>query len=155
MVENGGVDVESHQQPESAGGSNSLDLDLSSLPKNCLPLVHQVAGHFYGKGRTKLGLLQTNDGLVLKPVQSPPRGEREHQFYKDVFLNADCQLNSDQLELRKFLPAYRGSLTHNQSNTSRLLFLSSLFNSNCVKSITFEWMTWRTGFRIRPSWTSN
>lgn len=29
---------------------------LSTLPSNCFPLTHQVAGHFYGKGRTKLGI---------------------------------------------------------------------------------------------------
>ena len=27
----------------------------SILPINCIPLKHQVAGHFYGKGKTKLG----------------------------------------------------------------------------------------------------
>jgi hypothetical protein len=27
-----------------------------SIPANCAPLTHQVAGHFYGKGRTKLGI---------------------------------------------------------------------------------------------------
>ena len=26
-----------------------------NLPLNCSPLTHQVAGHFYGQGRTKLG----------------------------------------------------------------------------------------------------
>ena len=56
--------------------------DCLGLPLNCHPLSHQVAGHFFGKGKTKIGLLQTGDGLVLKPVQSPPRGEREHNFFK-------------------------------------------------------------------------
>ncbi len=28
---------------------------FQSIPINCTPLTHQVAGHFYGKGRTKLG----------------------------------------------------------------------------------------------------
>jgi hypothetical protein len=27
----------------------------SFLPLNCLPLSHQVAGHFYEKGKAKLG----------------------------------------------------------------------------------------------------
>jgi 1D-myo-inositol-tetrakisphosphate 5-kinase/inositol-polyphosphate multikinase len=89
-----------------------------SLPTNCLPLAHQVAGHFYGKGRTKLGLLQTGDGLVLKPVQSPPRGEREHNFFKRIFHADDAELNEDEIELRKHLPTYRGSMVHNESNNS-------------------------------------
>ncbi|CAF0933666.1 unnamed protein product [Brachionus calyciflorus] len=82
------------------------------LPNNCFPLAHQVAGHFYGKGRTKLGLLQTNDGLVLKPVQSPPRGEREHNFFKRIFLSEDHELNQDEIVLRSLCPTYRGFLTH-------------------------------------------
>ena len=31
-------------------------IDPSILPINCIPLKHQVAGHFYGKGKTKLGI---------------------------------------------------------------------------------------------------
>ena len=29
---------------------------LLDVPLNCRPLAHQVAGHFFGKGRTKLGI---------------------------------------------------------------------------------------------------
>ena len=82
------------------------------LPDDCLPLAHQVAGHFYGKGKTKLGLLQTNDGHVLKPVQSPPRGEREHNFFKRLFSSPSDQLNRDELDLRRIIPAYFGSIVH-------------------------------------------
>ena len=32
--------------------------NVQALPSNCMPLVHQVAGHFFGKGRTKLGLFK-------------------------------------------------------------------------------------------------
>ena len=35
------------------------------LPINCLPLAHQVAGHFYGKGKTKLGKLSPLNIIVL------------------------------------------------------------------------------------------
>ena len=70
--------------------------------------------HFY-EIITK-GLLQTNDGNVLKPVQSPPRGEREHNFFKRIFSSEDSDLNQDEINLRSFLPTYRGSLIHNESN---------------------------------------
>lgn len=33
---------------------------LPSLPLNCQPLSHQVAGHFYGKGKSKLGTIKDN-----------------------------------------------------------------------------------------------
>lgn len=65
-----------------------------------------------------IGLLQTNDGLVLKPVQSPPRGEREHNFFKHIFLSDSSELNPDEIELKNLLPTYRGSLVHNDSKNS-------------------------------------
>ena len=61
------------------------------------------------------GLLQTNDGFVLKPVQSPPRGEREHNFFKHIFLSDSNELNEDEIELKNLLPTYRGSFMHNNS----------------------------------------
>ena len=67
------------------------------------------------------GLLQTDDGYVLKPVQSPPRGEREHNFFKRIFSSDDSVLNKDEIELRNLLPVYRGSFVHNDSNT--ILFM--------------------------------
>lgn len=52
MVENGTVEKET---TVTSNKSNGLVVDTSVLPTNCLPLTHQVAGHFFGKGRTKLG----------------------------------------------------------------------------------------------------
>lgn len=60
--------------------------------------------------------MQTSDGLVLKPVQSPPRGEREHNFFKRLFLSDESELNQDEIVLRSLCPTYRGSLIHNDSN---------------------------------------
>ena len=48
-------------------------------------------------------------------MQSPPRGEREHNFYKRIFLTKQAELNEDEMKLRQFLPTYRGSLIHNKS----------------------------------------
>lgn len=51
--------VESNKETIESTETKSKDLSikecLNPLPSNCFPLVHQVAGHFYGKGRTKLG----------------------------------------------------------------------------------------------------
>lgn len=55
------------------------------------------------------------DGYVLKPVQSPPRGEREHNFFKKIFSNKDNELNEDEKLLKNLLPTYRGSYVHNDS----------------------------------------
>ena len=59
--------------------------------------------------------MQTNDGLVLKPVQSPPRGEREHNFFKRIFSSNESDLNEDEKELKNLLPIYRGSVIYNNS----------------------------------------
>ena len=52
------------------------------------------------------GMLLDSDGKLLKPIQAPPRGEREVKFYKSVF---ECE-TSDQtiLKLRQFLPTFYG-----------------------------------------------
>ncbi|CAF0961838.1 unnamed protein product [Rotaria sordida] len=79
------------------------DMDpLPELPPDTEPLEHQIAGHFYGRSKTKFGLLQRClTGEVLKPLLNPPRGPREHQFYLYMFSD---KISSELLELRPFLP---------------------------------------------------
>ena len=75
------------------------------------------------------GFLQTDDGLVLKPVQSPPRGEREHNFFKKIFSQNESELNDDEKELKNLLPTYRGSYIHNDSKrcvTKEMFYFSNL-----------------------------
>ena len=40
--------------------SNGQEDTVQKLPQNCFPLTHQVAGHFYGKGKRKLGFRLTS-----------------------------------------------------------------------------------------------
>ena len=68
----------------------------------------------------KTGLLRSNDGLVLKPIQEPPKGEREKNFYNRVF--NDFDLNKDELKLKNFLPIFYGIAT---LNDSKLLYFNS------------------------------
>ena len=51
-------------------------------------------------------MLLDSDGKLLKPIQAPPRGEREVEFYQTVF---GCE-TSDQsiLRLRQFVPTFHG-----------------------------------------------
>ncbi|CAF0996368.1 unnamed protein product [Adineta steineri] len=59
---------------------------MPELPPDTMPLQHQVAGHFYGKSKTKFGFLQQRStGDVLKPLIDKRRGPREQQFYVDIF----------------------------------------------------------------------
>ena len=75
--------------------------------------------------------MQTNDGYVLKPVQSPPRGEREHSFFKRLFSSNDSDLNQDEIHLRNLLPTYRGSLIHNESKHIKMF---KLLKDNVAKT---------------------
>ncbi|CAK9295733.1 unnamed protein product [Gordionus sp. m RMFG-2023] len=93
---------------------NNEDCDKSQkekvippYPPNTSPLLHQVAGHFHGKGKTGLGLLKHDQGPVLKPFQTSSRGENENHFYATVF---DDKSHHDEiiLSLRRFIPRYFG-----------------------------------------------
>ena len=55
------------------------------------------------------GFLETNDGCILKPLQSPPRGTREGEFYKRVF--AAGVTDGVTLQLRGLLPVYLGEFS--------------------------------------------
>lgn len=54
-------------------------------------------------------MLQHADGSVLKPIQPPPRGEREVAFYKKLF-DSSCD-DPVLLTLRPFLPKFLGIWT--------------------------------------------
>ena len=54
---------------------------------------------------------------MLKPLQAPPKGDREHSFFKRIFASDLFELNDDEIELRRFLPAYRGTVELNESKT--------------------------------------
>ncbi len=58
--------------------------------------------------------MQTNDGAVLKAVQSPPRGLKELEFYKRLF-TANNINNVDEINLKKFLPLYYGTIVYDNS----------------------------------------
>lgn len=54
------------------------------------------------------GLLQCEDGSIIKPCHSPTRGARELKFYQTIF---DISRQEDDiLELQKIVPGYLGLL---------------------------------------------
>lgn len=63
----------------------------------------QVAGH--GSHDSKQAILTGKDGCILKPVQAPPRGQREKNFYEEIFSSSE----PSHLEFKPFLPKYYGS----------------------------------------------
>jgi hypothetical protein len=54
MVENGLEETNNYIKTSSTTNTSNNN-DSCVLPTNCFPLTHQVAGHFFGKGKTKLG----------------------------------------------------------------------------------------------------
>ncbi|XP_074648900.1 inositol polyphosphate multikinase-like [Tubulanus polymorphus] len=110
-------------------------MELPPLPKGTKPLSHQVAGHRYGEGKTKFGCLSAEDGIILKPLQAPPRGPREQRFYEDVYDNPDSP--SIYGSLRKFVPKYHGTLTCPESSVTYLKLedLTSSFTEPCITDI--------------------
>ena len=53
------------------------------------------------------GLLESEDGCILKALQKPPRGSRELHFYEKIF-QKDCA-DKHILELQLFMPQFYGS----------------------------------------------
>jgi hypothetical protein len=58
MVENG---IENQKSPAAIVTDSSSSATTLALPVDCFPLTHQVAGHFFGKGKTKLGMNRIHD----------------------------------------------------------------------------------------------
>ncbi|OON19087.1 inositol-pentakisphosphate 2-kinase, partial [Opisthorchis viverrini] len=92
------------------------------LPGNLQVYTNQVGGHgmFGNKGRM---LHSPALGAVYKPVQKYPKGPHEVDFYRLLF-NPDCE-DSVFLQLRPFLPKYRG-LYHHPSSKALYLGMSDV-----------------------------
>ncbi|XP_068705407.1 inositol polyphosphate multikinase-like [Montipora foliosa] len=97
---------------------------------------YQVAGHA-NDGPLRL----TDDGsCVLKPVQKPPKGEREVVFYETIFSNDEQR--EEVMELRRFLPHYYGVIELDSSKYLKLENVTSKFVHPCVMDIKIGRITW-------------
>ena len=67
------------------------------------PLPTQIAGHGSEDDGEK-GFLKRPDGRLLKPVQAPPRGKRELDFYKRINASKD----PTDLRLKQCIPQFFG-----------------------------------------------
>lgn len=113
---------------------------LPQLPPNTEPLEHQVAGHFYGRSKTKFGLLQNSStGEVLKPLLNPPRGPREHQFYLDMFSD---KISNEMRALRPFLPEFLGTYEFDGMNYLKLENIIRSYEYPCVIDIKLGRITY-------------
>ncbi|CAD5122004.1 DgyrCDS10457 [Dimorphilus gyrociliatus] len=110
-----------------------------TLPADVQILSHQIAGHRFQKdenGGIKSGLLQ-KDKYVLKPLQSPPRGEVEVKFYRTIF---DLSIiNPVHEELRNLVPPFYGTEEYIINGTNitylKLLDIAKPFRKPCIMDI--------------------
>lgn len=65
----------------------------------------QVAGH--GSWDKSQAILTNKDGCILKPIQPPPRGDREVEFYQTVNTSEDPNV----AQFVKFIPTFYGTCT--------------------------------------------
>jgi len=113
---------------------------LPQLPPDSQPLVHQVAGHFYGRSKTKFGLLQRcSTGDVLKPLLNPPRGPREEKFYEEMF---SAQISGELASLRPFLPKLLGKIEFDGMKYLVLENILRPFRRPCVMDIKLGRITY-------------
>ena len=72
-------------------------------PSVLKPLPTQIAGHGSENDGEK-GFLKRPDGRLLKPIQAPPRGRRELDFYKKINSSKDPV----DLRLKNCIPQFFG-----------------------------------------------
>ena len=80
-----------------------------------------------------LGCLEVDDGTILKHVQCPPKGQRELDFYNEVFMGDST--DDILLELQPLVPTYHG-VVHGEKNGSmakRKLYIQS----NRLEEVSF------------------
>ncbi|XP_019636006.1 PREDICTED: inositol polyphosphate multikinase-like [Branchiostoma belcheri] len=129
------LDVErTRKTPEKSGAREGVC--TPPLPRRCRPLAHQVAGHRYGQGKTKKGMLQHEDGTLLKPLQPPPRGQKELGFYQKIF--DENTTNQDLLTLRLFMPKYLGKFVPEDDPSQVFIKLEDItrkFHQPCILDV--------------------
>jgi len=106
------------------------------------PLETQIAGH--GSCDDGLdGMLQHHLGFVLKPVQPPPRGDREVDFYRKI----SSSNHKDDVSFRQMTPRFHGveNIVKEDGSKSQYLVLENLnfgFSKPCVMDIKIGKITY-------------
>ncbi|CAH1247034.1 IPMK [Branchiostoma lanceolatum] len=81
-------------------------------------------------------MLQHEDGTLLKPLQPPPRGQKELGFYQTIF-DEDTK-NRDLLTLRQFMPKYLGKFVPEDDPSQVFIKLEDItrkFHQPCILDV--------------------
>jgi len=106
------------------------------------PLLTQIAGH--GSCDDGLnGMLQHDLGVVLKPIQPPPRGLRELEFYKKI--SSSCE--EEDVKIRDLTPKFYGveTIKLSDGHQGQYLVLENLtfgLHKPCVMDIKIGKITY-------------
>jgi 1D-myo-inositol-tetrakisphosphate 5-kinase/inositol-polyphosphate multikinase len=68
-----------------------------------LATLFQIAGHG-SENDGQRAILKRADGKILKPVQPPPKGRREVEFYRDI----EKSEHPDDVKIRNLIPEFFG-----------------------------------------------
>ncbi|XP_071808545.1 uncharacterized protein [Asterias amurensis] len=141
----------------SGAGGDNVGVDRSNgvvvtppLPKGCQPLSHQVAGHMYGVGTSKAGLLQDGTGAVLKPAQNASRGKRERMFYHNV--SRPDQPSQIYSSLRPFVPRFYGTFMSPEDTSLVYLKINDVttrFRKPCIMDVKIGSKSYEDGVSLR------
>lgn len=89
----------------------------------------QVAGH--GSWDKSQAILTNKDGCILKPIQPPPRGDREVEFYQNVTTSTDPEL----AQFVKFIPQFYGTCTKKDGKFMMIENLTKGMVKPCIVDI--------------------
>lgn len=96
--------------------------DVTPLP--------QVAGH--GSWDKSQAILTNKDGCILKPIQPPPRGEREVEFYQKV--NSPTA-SSEETQFLPFIPQFFGTCQKRDGRFMMIENLTGNMKKPCIMDI--------------------
>jgi len=96
--------------------------DVTPLP--------QVAGH--GSWDKSQAILTNKDGCILKPIQPPPRGVRELEFYQEV--NSDTA-SPEVAQFLPFIPQFFGSCNKRNGQFMMIENLTGGMKKPCIMDI--------------------
>lgn len=105
-----------------------ISTDVWKKETEVLPLP-QVAGH--GSWDKSQAILTNKEGCILKPIQPPPRGDREVEFYRNVTTSTDPEVS----RFVQFIPQYFGTCTKKDGKFMMIENLTKGMAKPCIVDI--------------------
>jgi len=105
-----------------------ISTDVWKKETEVVPLP-QVAGH--GSWDKSQAILTNKEGCILKPIQPPPRGDREVEFYQTVTTSSDKEV----AQFVQFIPQFFGTCTKKDGKFMMIENLTKGMKMPCIVDI--------------------